>query len=127
MCHACAAQIARVVDNVTLGGNKIAQLDVIHLIANFDDVTAKFVTDDDGRLDAIGCPGVPIVNVDVRATDGCGARANQNIMRTDLRNRHLAQFKARSCVGFDHRFHHRRHGVLRDHFVNLCCEKIIAH
>jgi hypothetical protein len=102
------------VNDVTLGRNKIADLHIRHIFANPDDIAAEFVTDDDWRLDASGCPRIPVVDVKVRAADRGGASFEENVVVTDSRDGHLAELKAGSGLGFDDCLHHCGHGIQLD-------------
>lgn len=109
MSIARAAEIADVADDVTLGGNKVANLDGCDVSPYFHYIPAQLVTDDDRRFDPVSRPRVPIVDVEIGSTNGCGAGLDEDIARSNPWDRNNAIFEPRSWFGLDDRPHHFWH------------------
>ena len=56
-------------DQMPLGADDIARLEIDHVRADIDDLTDKFVTDGSRNPDGLLCPVVPVINVEVRAAN----------------------------------------------------------
>lgn len=56
-------------DDMGLGGDELSDLPILYTLAEFHDGSTELVADDSGREDSGGRPGVPGVNVEVRAAN----------------------------------------------------------
>ena len=78
-----------------LGGHAVAGVHVAHERAHLHHVARELVADGERRLAAPLRPVVPLVDVDVGAADAGAAHADQHLIVTDGRLRHLLQHEAR--------------------------------
>ena len=104
-----AAEQTGEVDDVPFGRDALAHANASHGIADCRDRAHELMPDDERRLDAILRPCVPGVNVMVGSAEAGLFDANQDVGRTDRRNRHLHQAKTRTRARFDERHHRRSH------------------
>jgi hypothetical protein len=62
--------------NVGLGRNPVSLFEVGDILADFDHFGGIFMTEEEGKLDSGGRVFVPLVNVDISATNGRSAYPN---------------------------------------------------
>src|SRR5262252_8555664 len=98
----CAALQTFAASNVHLGRNKVAFLDAGHFVAECNDLTAKFVAWDQWRMNAVLRPAVPLVDVQIRPTDGGDFDFNQHIGAAEFRNLYFADVRTRCSFRLDH-------------------------
>ena len=70
--------------DVTFGYNQIALGKPSDVIADRSTTPDKFMTDYHRHRNRFLCPGVPIVDVHVRAADGCFQDADEHIIAADV-------------------------------------------
>src|SRR5688500_3742529 len=107
MATAGAAVAAIAARDVAFAGNAIADLEAGNLAADLDDLAAVFVPDCHRHRDRLLRPGVPVVDVHVRAADGAALHTDQNVVRTGGGFRDVLQFDADGLVSFDECAHRR--------------------
>src|SRR5215467_2330649 len=95
--------------NVTFGYNQVAPGKTSDVIANAIHNPHKFMTNYHRHRNRLLCPCVPVVDVHVRAADGCFQDADEHIIAANVWNRNLLEPETRLCFGFDNRLHHRLH------------------
>src|SRR5437870_6573723 len=93
--------------DVTLGNDEIAAGEPFYVLAHAIDNADKLMANDHRHRNRFLRPGIPVVDVHVRATDGCFQHANQHIVAADLWNRNLFEPKTGLCFRFDNRLHRR--------------------
>ena len=71
-------------DDMAVSRDKLSRAKIIHIRANIDNMTNKFMANDhrygNGRL----CPAVPIVNMHVRATNSRARYLDQHIVNANF-------------------------------------------
>jgi hypothetical protein len=90
---------------VTLGNDEIAAGEPFYVIANAIDNTDKLMANDHRHRNRFLRPGIPVVNVHVRAADGCFQDADLRIVTADLWNGNLLEPQTGLGSGFDNRLH----------------------
>src|SRR5580698_7419635 len=113
-----AALQAVAAGNVHLGGDEVAHLHILYQFADSRHGAAELMSRNVGRLDAGLGPLVPVIDVQVGATDGGCLYGNEYIAGSKGWNRHLAHLHS-WCGGC---FYKGLHG-LRNHDV-LCYSSI---
>jgi hypothetical protein len=100
-----SAEKTAAVHNVALGGDAISLLHIGDEAADLHHIAGELVPDYERRLAAPLCPRIPVVDVDVSATDARATYSNENLVLTDSRLLDLLQLET-GCRGFLHeRFH----------------------
>ena len=79
------------VDDVSLGGDPVADVHGLDETADGDDIPGKFVSDDERRFAATGRPGVPFVDMDIGAADTRATHADEDFVIADRRNGHVRE------------------------------------
>ena len=92
-----AAGAAMAAGHVHLRGHAVARRKFGDAIAERFHHAAEFMSDGEGGMQARGRPGIPMVDVQVRAADGSGADADENF--SGVRHRDLNGFNARARLG----------------------------
>ena len=105
MRFAGAALQALATGNMHLGGYEIAFLNASHFIAERRHLSAEFMSWNQRRMNPVLCPAVPVVDVQIGATNGCNLHLHQHLGAPESGNLHLANLCPRGRV----RFHHRQH------------------
>ena len=105
MLLAGAAQHTLSAGHVHLGGNEVAFLHAGHFVAERHHFSAELMPRNQGWLDAPLRPPVPLVNVQVSATNGSDLHLHQHVFPAIRRDLDFADFRA----GRSFRFHHRQH------------------
>ena len=105
-----AALEALAASHVHLGGNKIAFLDAGHFVAEGHDFAAELVPRDQRRMNAVLRPAVPLINVEIGATDGGHLNLDQDIGASEGRNFDFTNFR----TGRSLRLHNGEHGLGHD-------------
>ena len=75
--------------DVAFGNDDIASGKTLDVIANAIHNTDKFVTNDHRHWNRFLRPGIPIIDVYVRAADGCFQNTDEHIATTDRWNRNF--------------------------------------
>ncbi len=88
------AVAARAAGDVPLGGDAAADLDVAYLVADGRDGAHVLVADREGGGDRGGRPLVPVVDVEVRATDRHSLHGDEHLVGPDLGLGHVGQHQA---------------------------------
>lgn len=87
----------------------VAGVEVLHVRADFDDLAHELMADDHRDRDRLLGPGVPFINMDVRAANARAQYLNQHVIGPTLGDRHFAQPK--TCFGlFFNKSLHCLHG-----------------
>ena len=95
--------------DVTFGNDQIAAGEPFHLVADAIHNADKLMANDHRDRNRFLRPRVPIVDVQVRATDRCFQHTDQHIVTADLWNGHLFEPQTWLGSGFDNRLHRRLH------------------
>ena len=95
--------------DVTLGNDEIAAGEPFYMLADAIDDTDKLMPDDHRHRNCFLRPGIPVVDVHVRAADGRFQNADQHIVPADFWNGNLFEPQTRLGPCFDNRFHRRLH------------------
>jgi len=90
------AEIAPAADKMAFGADPRTDGQVIHTFPQRRHLAAEFVPEHQGRLDAAGGPGIPVVNMDIGTADGGSGDFYQHLAVPGLGNRNLLQ----SCALF---------------------------
>ncbi len=93
--------------HVHLRRNKVTLFDCSHVLARGDHVSTEFVSWNQRRLDSVLGPLVPVVYVQVGATDRGHLHFYKNVVRTNLGDGHLAHVSS----GRGLRFYDGKHGL----------------
>ena len=102
---ACQAVPAMTADHMPFATYNFAHAEVGYVRAHLHDFTNKLMSYHHGHRNGFLRPGVPLVNVNIGATDSGSQDLDQHIIDADSWNRHLGQPEARPGLGFDKRFH----------------------
>jgi len=97
MTAAGEAVAAASADDVAFAGDELAYGDVSDVRAKVDDLSDKFVADDETLADSFAGPGIPIVDVEIGAADSCVEDADLNVVDADGGFRNV--FKPEATVG----------------------------
>src|SRR5688572_27397877 len=90
---------------MSLSRHAVANLHVGDELANFDDVTGEFVSDDKRRFAAAARPFVPLVDVDVGATDPGSTHADEDFVVENGGYWDVGQLESRTGVMFHEGLH----------------------
>ena len=93
------AMTAQPAHDVTLAGDQVAGVEVVHVAADFDDLADELVADDERRRDGLRGPRVPRLDVQVGAADAGLANAHDHVVDPELRVGHDVQAEARPGGG----------------------------
>jgi hypothetical protein len=74
---------------VTFADDEVAFCKTLDVVTDSINDTGKFMTDGHRHGNRFLRPRVPVIDVQVRATDRCFQHANQHIVTADSRNRNL--------------------------------------
>jgi hypothetical protein len=85
---------------VPLGSHPVASLDVGNELADFDDVTSKFMADHEWRFATTSRPVIPLVDVHIRAADTRTTHTNQHFVVSNGRNGNVAELETWTGVVF---------------------------
>ncbi len=96
-----AAVAAVAAGDVTLARDAIARLEARDFAADLHDLAAVFVPDRHRHRDGLLRPGVPVIDVHVRAADGAALDADQDVVRAGDGFGDLLQVDAGSRASFD--------------------------
>ena len=80
-------------DNMPLTGNNVTHLQPADVTAQLNNFTRKFMATDHGHGNRFLGPFIPVVNMDVGATNRCFVDLDQNVIATNFRNWHVFQPK----------------------------------
>jgi len=95
------------VDDVPLSRDAVALLYIGDETSNLDDVAGELVSHHEWRLAPALCPGIPVIDVDVGATDAGAAYSYEDFVLADPRLLDILQLET-GCRGFLYeRFHER--------------------
>ena len=83
----------------------ITRVEIVNISSGFHHLADKFVTEVHGNGNRFTRPGIPVVDMDIRATNGGFMDANQHIVDTDIRFRYLSQRNTGFRFGLDKRLH----------------------
>src|SRR5450756_3082991 len=98
---------ARAADHMSLAGGLLADLHRGDVLADLGDLAEELVTDHQGRFDH-GCgPVIPLLEVQVGATQTCPLDADLHVIGTDHRLGALHQLESGTCRVL----HQSSHGV----------------
>ena len=107
-----AAVPAQTASDMSFGRDAVPGLIAIDLIADGDDLTNEFMTDDTGGDNITLCPGIPVENVQIGAADAGGFDFNQNFIGVAGRDGGFFEPDSRLGFCFDQGFHGGGHGIL---------------
>jgi hypothetical protein len=99
--------------DVPFGNDEIAAREAFDVIADSIHNADKLMANDHRHGNRFLRPCVPVIDVHVRATDGCLQDADEHIIAADFWNRNLLEPKTWFRFGFDnrvHRLHDRKLG-----------------
>src|SRR5436190_2514096 len=95
--------------NVPLAHDQIALAKTLDVIAHAIYNAHKLVADGHRHRNRFLRPGVPVVDVQVRATNRCLQDADEHVIAADFWNRNLLEPETRVRFCFDNRFHRPLH------------------
>ena len=95
--------------HVHLRGNKVAFFHAGDFVAEGRHLAAKFMAGNQGRMNPVLRPAVPLVNVQISAADGSDFYLDQHIVPAKRRNLDFADLRARRGFRLDHREHRFLH------------------
>ncbi len=87
----------------------VAGFDIRYGGADLLDYSHEFMADDQWRPQPVGCPFVPTVDMDVRATNACLLDSNDDVVLGTSRARPFLQRQAASRTLLDQSVHHSGH------------------
>jgi hypothetical protein len=111
------AVAAATADDVALGADDLAGMEVVHVGADGDDLADELMPDDHRHRNGLLRPGVPFVDVQVGAADAGFADLDEDIIDADLRLRDILEPESALRFGFDECFHGCG-GILDEHPIN---------
>src|SRR6185436_8656602 len=85
--------------DMALAGGLLADLHRGDVGADLNDLAEELMTDHQGRLDHRGRPVVPLLEVQVRATQSCPLDPDQHVVGADCRPGPLHELESGSCGG----------------------------
>ncbi|MDI2023874.1 hypothetical protein PJL18_04423 [Paenarthrobacter nicotinovorans] len=100
-----AAVAADSADYVPFAGDAVADLDVADVLADFNYFTVELVACDQGGFDDALRPGVPALDVEVRAADSGGHHADLDVACARFRFRTVDEFETGVGSGFVESLH----------------------
>ena len=95
-------------DHVTLATDHVAFVEVLDVGAHLDNRSDKLVADNHRHRDRLPSPLVPLVDVQVGATDPGPFDPDQHVVNPVLGNRYLLEPQARLRPRLDQRLHEKR-------------------
>src|SRR5581483_9372977 len=133
-----AALVALAAGNMCLRGDKITRSQRGDFTPNLYDLTRKFMSKDARDLHTAAGPGIPLIDMDIRATDGGGSHLHQDIAWANVRNIDKGNRRSRHRLGFEGRLHFTDHfskilhdGVLLYAFIMRLhmgdCKRVLIH
>src|SRR5439155_12028659 len=96
---------ASAADHVTLAANDLADVEVLDVGADLDDLADELVADNHGDRDRLLGPGIPFVDVQVGAADAGAQDLDKDIVDADSRDWNLIQPQANVGFLLDERLH----------------------
>jgi hypothetical protein len=72
-------------DDVAFPADEVTRMKILHIGADFDDLTAKFVTDNQRHMNRGSRPFIPVVNVQVGTADSRAKHANLHVADAGFR------------------------------------------
>src|SRR5262245_46326325 len=103
--HAVAAAPT---DQMPLAADEIARMKVVDVTTDLDNLADELVPDDQRDRDCALRPGVPVVDVEIRATDPSAEDADEQVVNADYRLWDILEPQAWPCLAFDQRLHRIR-------------------
>ncbi len=104
---ACSALQTLAAGDMHLGGYEITFFNAGDFVPDCRHVPAELMSWNEGRMDPVLRPGVPVVNVQVGAANARDLYFDENIGGADLRDLDFAHLGS----GFRLRLHDRQHGI----------------
>ncbi len=95
---------------MTFTGNNVPGFKVVNVGADFCNGADKLVADMHGDRNCFVGPGIPVVDVNVRAANRRFVNLDQDIVDSDFRHRNIFQPDTRFRFGFYQGFHF--HGIM---------------
>jgi len=92
-------------DHVPFGANEVSDREVVDVAADLNDPPDELVSDGHGHTDGLLCPGVPVVDVHVRAADRGLDHLDQDVVDADPGYGNLFQPQTLFGLALDERFH----------------------
>ena len=92
-------------DHVTLAADDFPRVEVRYIVAGLDDLADKLVADDHRYRYSFPGPGIPVVDMKIRSTNGCLQYPDQYVIGTDRGHRRVLQPQAGLRVSFAECFH----------------------
>ena len=96
---------ATTADEMAFDTDDVADLEIIDVRAEFDDLTDEFVAENCGDFDSRLSPRVPIPDVNVRPAYSRAFHADQHVVDADRRFRHVLKPQSFLSLAFYYRFH----------------------
>jgi hypothetical protein len=95
--------------DVSFGNDEIAGAKTFYVIAHAIHNADKLMANDHWNWNRFLRPRIPVIDVHVRATDGCFQDANQHVVAAYFWNRNIFEPKTGLRFRFDNRLHRRLH------------------
>ena len=92
-------------DQVALAAHEVADLEVVDVDAELDDLADELVADDERHRDVRLRPGVPRIDVQVGPANAGAQHLDEDVAPADRRYRHVLVAQARFGLGFDESLH----------------------
>ena len=105
----CQAIATMSTGDVPLAHDQIALAKAFHVFTHTINNAHKLVADGHRHRNGFLRPGIPVVDVQVRATDRCFQHSNQHVVAADFWNRNVLEPETRLRFGFDNRLHRLLH------------------
>src|ERR1041385_9138436 len=105
MTTACETVATAPTNHVAFAANNFSRMKIRHIRSDFDDLADKFMSDHQRNFYRAFGPGVPVVNVNVRAADSSFEYTNQNIVDPDLGGGNIFEPQAFFGPAFNECFH----------------------
>jgi hypothetical protein len=100
MAAASETVAAAAADHVALRTDNFASVEIAHVRAHLHDLTHEFMADDHWHRDRLLRPGIPFVNVQVRAADAGFVNLDQDVIDADFGFRNILQPQSGFRFGF---------------------------
>ena len=107
-----AALVALAAGNVHFRADEVALAHAGDFIAHGRHFPAELVAGNERRVNAPLRPGIPIVDMQIRAAHRRDLHLNQNVLPPKRRDPYLAHFRSRLGFRLNHRHHCACHGIL---------------
>jgi hypothetical protein len=101
-CHAVSAMSA---DDVTFTTDNVADLEVMDIASDLNDLADEFVAYDHWNRNRFLRPGIPFVNVQICPTDSCSIDADQDVIDATSGLGDVLQPQPAFCVFLYQGFH----------------------